>query len=121
MDNPEQEKPDLGSEFRELGENLKNLFRTTWESEEAQRFRDELREGLGQLGKTMDDAAEEFRYGEAGQRLQEDAEEFKQRVRSGEFESQARGEIRKALRMINTELENLMQNWPEKKDPGEEV
>jgi ElaB/YqjD/DUF883 family membrane-anchored ribosome-binding protein len=121
VDNPEQEKPDLGSEFRELGENLKNLFRTTWESEEAQRFRDEFKEGLGELGKTMDETADEFRHGETGQRLRGEAEEFKQRVRSGEFESQARSEIRKALRMINTELENMMQNWPEKKDPGEEV
>lgn len=121
MDNPEQESPDLGSEFRELGENLKNMFQTAWDSEEAQRFRDEFRHGLGEVGHSVDDAAEEIRQGETGKRLREEAEEFKQRIHSGEFESQAREELYKALRMINSELQGAMRNWRNDQDQDEEV
>lgn len=116
-----KDQPDLGTEFRDLGENLKNIFHSTWESEEARRFRDELRAGLNELGRSMNETASEFRTSESGQRLRKETEEIKERFQSGEFESKARSELHKALKMINTELQNVLNNWPEEKDNNEEV
>jgi septation ring formation regulator EzrA len=115
----ENTQPDLASQFRELGENLKNMFQSAWESEEAQTFKEELRDGLQELGSAAKDAAEDFQLSEAGQRLKTEAEEFKSRVESGEVETKARQEISNALDMINTELQKAIQSFSEPKSGPE--
>lgn len=114
----EKHQPDLASQFRELGENLKNMFQSAWESEEAHTFKEELREGLQVLGSAAKDAAEDFKLSEAGQRLKTEAEEFKSRVESGEVEAKTRQEISKALDLLNTELQKAIQSFSKpKSDP----
>lgn len=107
-DNPESQS-DIPSQFRELGENLKSFFHSAWESEESQKLRQDLKTGLDELGKAANEAVDEFKASETGQKFQAEAEDFKSRVETGEVEAKAREEISKVLSFINTELSKLNQ------------
>lgn len=110
-------QPDLTSQFRELGDNLKNIMQTAWQSEEAQILRQDIKTGLSELGQVANDTVDEFNASEAGQRLKNEAQELKDRVKSGEVESRARQEISKALNMLNTELQKAIEKI-DKADPA---
>jgi len=107
----ETHQPDLASQFRELGENFKNMLQTAWESEEAKKLKDELKRGLTELGAATTQAVEDFQVSEAGEKIKEEAEEFKDRIQSGEVEAKAREEISKALDLINTELQKAISSF----------
>jgi len=104
----EEQQPDLTSQFREMGDNLKNILQSAWGSEEAQKLRHDLKNGLSELGKAANDAVDEFNVSEAGQRIKEETHDLKDRVVSGEVEAKARQEISKALHSINTELQKAI-------------
>ncbi len=107
-ENPKPQ-PDLTSQFRELGENIKSFFHTAWENEESQKFRQELQNGLNELGKATNEAVEEFKESETGQKFKAEAQDFKTRVETGQVEEKARTEISKVLGIINSELGKLNQ------------
>ncbi len=119
----EQSQPDLASQFRELGDNLRSILHTAWGSEEAQKLRQDLKNGLAELGQAANDAVEEFNASEAGQRLKAETDEFKARVASGEVETKARQEISKALHTINAELQKAIDQIPkaENTDPDQDA
>lgn len=102
-----QNKPqgsDIADELRELGLKLKEILRTAWESPERKKVQQEIESGLTELGDTLNKAVNEFSESPTGQTLKADMEDFSQRVRSGQVESQVRDEILKALRLVNDEL-----------------
>jgi len=117
----EQNPTDLASQFKELGDNLKNVLQTAWQSDEAHNLRQDLKDGLNELGTAANDAVTEFNATEAGQRIKEEAQEFKSRVQSGEVEARAREEISDILNTLNEELNKainqLTKSEPEMKDP----
>ena len=118
--NPDpQPQSDIADQFRELGENIKNFFHSVWESEESQNFRSELQNGLNEFGKATNEAIEEFKTSETGQKFKAEAEDFKSRVESGEVEAKAREEVSKVLTFINTELGKLNEQVVQK--PSEPV
>ena len=96
---------DVAAEFSALGKNLMTLLQTAWESEERRKLQAEIEAGLAELGKTLNQAVSDFRESPAGNRLRQEAEEIKARVRSGEVEKQVRDDLLAVLRKINTELE----------------
>jgi hypothetical protein len=100
-------KPDITSQFRELGENIKNFFHSAWESEESQKFRMDLENGLNELGKATNEAVEEFKASETGQKFKAETDDFINRVETGQVEQKAREEISKVLNFINNELGTL--------------
>jgi len=100
-------QPDITSQFRELGENIKNFFHSAWESDESQKFRTELENGLNELGKATNEAVDEFKTSETGQKFKTEADDFINRVETGEVEQKAREEISKVLNFINAEFGNL--------------
>ena len=117
-------QPDITSQFRELAENIKDFFHTAWESEESQNFRQELQNGLNELGRATNEAVEEFKASETGQKVKAEADDFINRVETGEVEAKAREEISKVLNFINTELGNLNEqikpkDAPAPSDPGQ--
>lgn len=118
-DNPNPH-PDITDQFRELGENLKSFFQSAWESEESQKLRQELKNGLNELGKATNEAVDDFKASEAGKKFKAEAEDFKTRVETGEVEEKARQEISKVLSFINTELGKLNQKVaPQQSEPVE--
>jgi hypothetical protein len=100
-------QPDITSQFRELGENIKSFFHAAWESEESQNFREELKNGLDELGKATNEAVEEFKSSDTGQKFKAEADDFLNRVETGHVEAKAREEISKVLSFLNEELGNL--------------
>lgn len=114
----EKHHTDLAAQFRELGENLKNFFQTAWDSEEAQQFKEELREGLTELGTATRESVEDFKASEAGQKIKTEAEDLKARFESGELETKTRQEISKTLNLINQELQKAIDSFSKPKaDP----
>jgi ribosome recycling factor len=105
----EQQKPenDLRDEFRNLGENLKQMFNSAWESEERQKLQQDIKDGMKEIGVALDDLAEDVRSSEMGENIRREANEFGERVRSGEVEEKARQGIRDALQALNTELQKV--------------
>lgn len=98
---------DITSQFRELGENIKNFFHSAWESDESQKFREELQNGLNEFGRATNEAVEEFKTSETGQKVKAETDDFVNRVETGEVEQKARAEVSKVLSFINNELGNL--------------
>ena len=99
---------DLGDEFRNLGNNLKNIFQTAWESAERKKFQQEIEAGLNEIGKSLNQAVTEIKDSPAGQQFKEDARDLHDRVRSGEFESKARSELPSVLHQINEEIQKVV-------------
>ena len=92
--NPPPPESELSEEFRRLGENLKQAATAAWQSEEAQKFRQELQTGLRALESGLRDAA----ASPTGQRIKTEAEEIPARVRSGQVENQLRNDLLAALK-----------------------
>ena len=107
----ENPQPDLSAQFHQLGQNLKHLFQSAWESDEAQKFKEELKEGFTELGSTAEQAVADFKVSEAGRNLKSEAEALKTRIESGELEEKSRQEIAKALNIINTELQKIIDSF----------
>jgi len=99
---------DLGDEFRNLGNNLKDIFKTAWESAERKKFQQEIEAGLNEIGKSLNQAVTEIKDSPAGQQFKEDARDLHERMRSGELESKARSELLSVLQQINTELQKVV-------------
>ena len=119
MDENDKSQDSLVDEFRNFGQNLVGTLRATWESPERRLIQEEIEEGLSDLAVTFKQEAEAFRDSPAGQRLRSDAEEFRQRMRSGEVESQIRNELLYALRRINSELIKVSASFSESERAGE--
>ena len=119
-ENPKTQ-PDLADQFRELGTQLKDMLQSAWDSDESQKFRTELKNGISELGRAANEAVDDFKTSETGQRLKADAQDFKARVESGEVEAKARAEVSKVLDFINTELGKINEQWvkPAKEDEPE--
>jgi hypothetical protein len=109
------EKPDfpadLASEFRRLGENLKEALRAGWDSEERRRLESEIEAGLDEAATAIRGAAGEFSDSPTGQRLRAELHDLGERARSGELESRVRQDIVSALQAINRELEQAAATW----------
>ncbi len=105
MSEHKQEEYNIRDEFRALGDNLKNILQSAWESEERKKLQGELESGMRELGRALDEAVEDFKAGEVGQNIQREVDQISERVRSGEMEQKTREEILKALKLLNAELE----------------
>ena len=109
MSENENPQPDVTSQFHELGENIKSFFQSAWTSEESQKFRQELQNGLSELGKAVSEAVEDVKTSETGQKIKEETEDFKTRVKTGEVEEKTREEVSKVLNFLNIEIGKLNQ------------
>lgn len=106
-------KTELSDEIRKLGENLAENLKAIWEHPETKQHREEIKEGLVQLGDTLSQAAREFSESPTGQKLQTGVDDLGEKIRSGEVESKARQELLHALNTINAELEKVKERLKE--------
>jgi hypothetical protein len=114
MTDPEQPKPtgDIAAEFRQLGQNLADLLRGAWESEDRKKIQQEIETGLNDLGASLKKAGQDFTQSPTGQTLKSDVEDLRQRIKSGEVEAKVRSEIINALRTVNEELKKIAPQKP---------
>ena len=94
----------LAEEFRQLGKNLTEVLRGAWESPERKKLQQEVASGLSELSNMMRTEAEHIQESPTGQRMKSDAEELRERIRSGEVESRVRQDLLAALSFINEQL-----------------
>jgi uncharacterized protein YukE len=111
-----KESTELKDEFQKLGENLVENLKALWEHPETEEIRSEFKQGLHQLGDTINQMANDFSESPTGQKLQADAKDFGEKVRSGEVESRVRDELLRALSTINAELTKVQEKWSESGD-----
>lgn len=100
---------EVAKEFRDLGENLKNVLQMAWESPERKKLQAEIEAGLTELGTSINKAAEDFQESPTGQRLQSEVKDLGERVRSGEVEAGLREQILSVLREVNAKLKKVGQ------------
>ncbi len=103
----ENSSEDVSSEWENLGQNLKNVFQNTWESEERRKLQEDIEAGLANFASSINKAVEDFKETPTGKKLKTDVDDFHERVKSGEFEGKAREEVAAVLRSINSELEKV--------------
>jgi hypothetical protein len=103
-ENP-QDNESLSDAFHKLGVNLIETLRSAWDTPERKKLQQEVEESLISLSVTVKNELDTFNESPTGQRLKADVEDLRQRVRSGETETQVRQEILKAIQLVNTELE----------------
>jgi hypothetical protein len=116
----EQSPEDLASEFQNLGDNLKEIFIGAWESEGRKNLQKEIEEGLTGLGNSLKQTANEIQESETGQRVKSEAEDLRDRVRSGEVETKIRSDLQSVLHNLNKELEKVIPPTPPAEETGEE-
>jgi hypothetical protein len=100
----EESTADVSSEWRDLGQNLKEIFQNTWESAERQKLQEDIEAGLADFANSVNKAVDEFKVSPTGQRLKSDVEDLHERVKSGEVEGKAKHELATILQKINAEL-----------------
>jgi succinate dehydrogenase/fumarate reductase flavoprotein subunit len=101
----------LAEEFHQLGKNLAEVLRGAWESPERRKLQQEIANGLSDLSNMMRTEAEHIRESPTGQRMKADAEELRERIRTGEVESKVRQDLLAALRFINDQLRKATEHW----------
>jgi hypothetical protein len=111
MDDESREPGDLAGELRTLGKNLRDLFRSAWDSEDRKRLQEEIEGGVADLTDSLRSAAKDFSQSETGRQLQEDVRDLGERVRSGEVESKVRQDLTEVLRRVNEELGRTAKDW----------
>jgi gas vesicle protein len=116
----EQTPENLASEFQNLGDNLKKMFLGAWESEQRKNLQKEIEEGLAGLGNSLKQTANEIQESETGQRVKSEAEDLRDRVRSGEVETKIRSDLQSVLHNLNKELEKVIRTAPPSEESGEE-
>lgn len=107
----ENEQPDLASELRQLGKNLKASLQSAWESEERKKVQVDIEHGLTDLGQLLQDAATEFESNRVGQEIKANVADFRSRLESGEVETRVRKDLLTALQAINAELGKFKDQW----------
>lgn len=124
MAETERTEGSLVEEFRKLGKNLADVLNSAWESPERKQLQQEIGEGLSDLAVTIRQEVQVFQESPTGQRVREEVEDIRQRIRSGEVEAQVRGDLISALQRINQELGKAASRWntaqeePEKHEAG---
>lgn len=108
MTQPQSNEENLTAEFRKLGQNLVDTLRTAWNRPERQKLQSELESGLKELEETLRRETAHLVESPTGQRIKEEVEDLRERIRSGQVEAKARQELLKALQTVNAELQKLL-------------
>lgn len=112
---------DLVSEFQQLGDNLKKVFIGAWESEERKNLQKEIGQGLAELGDSLKQTAEEIQESETSQRVISEAEDLRDRMRSGEVEGKVRSDLQSLLHRLNKEIEKIIPSQPPTEESSDEM
>lgn len=101
---------DLVDELRSLGDNLREMFASAWNSAERQRLQQDLEEGLADLKTSLNRATDEFQASPAAQTIKEELSDLNERLHTGEVEATVRREVLNALRLANEGLKKAAEH-----------
>ena len=101
----------LRQEFEELGKNLIGALRSAWEAPESKRMRDEMTNGLNDLGSSLKREAEYLASHPATQQMKTDVEHIGEKIRAPEAQATVRRELIGVLQTVNAELQKVIDRW----------
>ena len=99
-----QNSSDLTNELNQLGENLANLLRAAWESEERRSVEREITTGLEQMNKKLADAADQIRHDAALNQAKRSAKEAWETAHGPQVLNELRMGVLDTLKAINADL-----------------
>jgi len=111
MTDPAENKDSISDEFSKLGDNIKNTFTALWESEDRKKATRGLEQGLTEIGKAIDNVAQEVTKGEAAQKIRQDVGDLQERLKSGQVEGRVREDLLQTLKKVNEEFGKFSQRW----------
>jgi hypothetical protein len=95
---------DLTNELNQLGENLANLLRAAWDSEERRSVEREITAGLEQMNKKLADAAEQIRHDAALNQAKRSAKEAWETAHGPQVLNELRMGVLDTLKAVNADL-----------------
>jgi len=116
MESQDQDKENISSEFRDLAQNMTDLFQTAWQSQERKQAQQEIERSLTNLKDSINRVVDDFSPSATANKLKGEFDELKDRFESGEMESKISKEVINTLKLINIEITKLIENWSEKQD-----
>jgi hypothetical protein len=117
MDQKPNSEESLRQEFEALGRNLVDALRSAWESPETKRMRDDVINGLSELGTTLRREADNLANSDAAEKVRTGVNQAAEKVRAPEVQNKMRNEVLGALRTVNTELQRMIERMSEQGTP----
>ncbi len=117
-EHPSNNEENLRQEFETLGRNLVGAMRAAWDSPESRRLREEMVNGLTELGVTLRREADNLSTSQAAQQVKNGVEQVGERLRTTDVPTKVRGELVNALQMVNGELQKIIDRWAEQPTPA---
>lgn len=111
----------LERELNKLGENLGNLFRAVWESEERKTIERELTANLEQINKRVQEAVEKVKVDRAATDLKHSVKEIWETAHGPQILNELQAGIADTLHRLNEELSKRTQPAQEVRPEGEPV
>lgn len=103
----------IKQEIETLGKNLISALHSAWSAPESKRLRDEMTNGLNDLGSTLKREAEYLASHPATLQMKDDVEQFGEKLKAPEAQAAVRRELIGALQTVNAELQKLIDRWTE--------
>lgn len=122
------EKPNKSQEIleqlRELGQNLEQVIRRAWESDQGREIREQFSKGLAELNEQVEQAIESARASETTKNLQAQVKDSWDSVGGQEISENLREGIGDALVALNEQINRLAETIPSgsaSEDGGQDV
>jgi len=111
MSDQNQPQSELASEFQKLGQNIQQVVQAAVESDEFKKFREEMQQGLSDLGESLNNFVKELSDTPTGQKVRNGLDNLQEKARQAEIETKVRQEVLSALQKANLELEKASARW----------
>ena len=108
-------KSEFVTELNRLGENLGNLLKSMWESEERKSIERELNTGLEQLNKRMNETMEQLRKDTAVENVKKAAKDALETARVPKILNEVQQGMLDSLKKLNEEIAKRAQPAQEAK------
>jgi hypothetical protein len=102
--NTQQTQSSLEQELNKLGENLSNLFKALWDSEERKSLERELTAGVESANKALVDAVEKVRTDQTAANVKQNLKEAWESARGPQILSEIQTGITNTLHRVNEEI-----------------
>lgn len=101
----------LRQEIEALGKNLIGALRSAWEAPESKRLRDEMTDGLSDLGSTLKREADYLASHPATQQMKNEVGQLGEKIKAPEAQAAVRNELISVLQTVNSELQKVIDRW----------
>ena len=102
--NQHQSSASLEHELNKLGENLSNLFKALWDSEERKSIEREITAGVESANKALEDAAAKMRKDRVAENLKQSAKDAWENARGPQIMSEVQTGLTNSLKKLNEEI-----------------